>query len=257
MRIRSLALAAIFFSLSISSFGQGYGIQEFEIPGRNILKANLTSLLFRNYSFQYERVLSRRVSLGVSYRFMPSGPVPFKNAIINNVADGDPETIEQINSLTLSNSAITPELRFYFGKHGYGRGFYLAPFYRYAKHEAGNVTVEYQSSSTGTSSIDMSGKLTSNTGGLLIGAQWNLGRNLVLDWWIIGPHFGSGKGDLAGVSSRPLTASEQADLKNELESIDFPFGIESTVTVDANGAKMQLSGPMAGVRAGLQIGFRF
>jgi hypothetical protein len=188
---------------------------------------------------------------------MPSGPIPFKNTIINRVGDGDQETIDQINSLKMSNTAITPELRIYLSRKGYGRGFYLAPFYRYATHDANNVTISYESSPGVQSSIAMTGKLTSNTGGLLIGAQWNLGKSLVLDWWIIGPHFGKGKGELDGRSSVPLSSSAQADLKNELESIDFPFGIKQTVTVDASGAKMVLDGPMAGVRAGLQLGFRF
>lgn len=253
--VKHLIVASIFMAMSQSS-----AAQEAPAPptnGKNMLKVNLTGLVIRNYSFQYERVLNRKLSLAVSYRFMPSGPIPFKNTIINQVGDGDQETIDQINSLKLSNSAITPELRIYLSRKGYGKGFYIAPFYRYARHDANNVTVNYESSPGVPASIDMTGRLTSNTGGLMIGAQWNLGKSLVLDWWILGPHFGKGKGELNGVSSVPLSSSAQADLKNELESIDLPFGIKQTVYVDANGARMLLDGPMAGLRAGLQLGVRF
>jgi hypothetical protein len=257
MKIRILVFMIFLITTSLSTYSQQYGIVEYEIPGRNILKANLTGLLLRNYGAQYERVLSHRVSVGLSFRYMPEGPIPFKSTIINNLEDTDQETIDQINSLRLSSMAITPEVRFYLSKKGWGRGFYLAPFYRYASHEVNNVNVEYEDAVSGPSTIAMTGKMSSNTGGLLIGAQWDIGTNLVLDWWIIGPHLGGGNGELKGTSSRPLTASEQADLKNELESIDFPFGIESQVTVNANGAQMKLNGPVAGVRAAIQLGIRF
>ena len=235
---------------------QEYGIQEYEVRGMNIIKANLTGLLFRSYGGQFERVINRRISVGLSYRNMPEGPIPFRNAVINQVADGDQETIDQINSLRIKSMAITPEVRFYLGKKGFGNGFYLAPFYRYAMHEANNISVDYQGTG-GANQIDMSGKLTSNTGGLLIGAQWTLGEKIVLDWWILGPHYGGGNGDLRGVSSTPLTPSEQADLQNELENLAYPFGVKATVSVNANGATVQMKGPVAGVRAGIMLGFRF
>lgn len=249
-------LLAALLMFAMPARAQQYGIEEYEVHGMNIIKANLTGLFFRSYGGQFERVINRRISLGLSYRNMPEGPVPFKDFIIRQVGDGDQETIDQINSLRLSSWAITPELRFYPGRKGFGNGFYIAPFYRYASHTAGNVSVEYQG--TGAANrIDMSGQLSSHTGGLMIGAQWTLGQKLVLDWWILGPHYGSGSGELRGLSSVPLTPSEQADLKNELESIDYPFGIKADVTVNASGAYVQMKGPMAGVRAGICLGFRF
>ena len=257
MKLRIITLTLFLTLMGSLAQAQQYGYEEIEVPGRNVLKVNLTGLFLRNYGAQFERVLSHRISVGLSYRYMPEGPIPFKSTIIKHLDNPDPETVDQINSLRISSSSITPEVRFYLGKKGWGRGFYLAPFYRYASHEVNNVTIEYEDAVAGKSNMSMTGKMNSNTGGLLIGAQWDLGSNLVLDWWIIGPHFGAAKGDLTGVSSRLLTASEQADLKNELESIDFPFGIESHVTVNASGAQMKMSGPMAGVRAAIQLGVRF
>ncbi len=256
MKMRTLALAALFTTASLASAAQQYGYEEFDVPGKNILKANLTGLLLRSYGGQYERVLNRTISVAVSYRFMPSGDVPFENVIINNSPDIDPDRIDQMK---LSSTAITPEVRFYFGSKRFGRGFYLAPFYRYASHEALDIPIDYKSSAVGSEIVDLlgKGKLKSNTGGLLVGAQWNLGKSLVLDWWIIGPHFGKGDGNITAISSRTLTEAEQADLKETLETNDLPLGITSTVTVNANGFDMKLSGPIAGVRAGVQLGFRF
>nr|MBP6365337.1 hypothetical protein [Bacteroidales bacterium] len=45
--------------------------QESAKPQMNFVKFNLTSLLLKNYSLQYERVLSKSISAAVSFRFMP------------------------------------------------------------------------------------------------------------------------------------------------------------------------------------------
>jgi len=54
-----------------------------ENTSMNFIKVNLTSLLIKNYSLQYERVLSRSVSAAISFRIMPETGLPFKNQIIN------------------------------------------------------------------------------------------------------------------------------------------------------------------------------
>lgn len=222
----------------------------------NIIKTNLTGIPLRNYSLQYERVLNKGLSLALSYRIMPEGPIPFKQLIINSLDAGDQEAIDQVESLRLSNTAITAELRWYVGKKGYGRGFYIAPFFQHANHKANNVSIAYDSDLGGTEKIDLSGSLVSNTGGLLFGAQWFLGKAVVLDWWILGPHYGGGNGDLKGLTSSPMSPQEQDDLRQELENIDIPLTTK-TVYVDANGAYVKLDGPWAGIRAGLSLGIRF
>jgi hypothetical protein len=226
------------------------------IRKKNIIKTNITGIPLRNYSLQFERVLNKRFSLALSYRIMPEGSIPFKNWIKNSIEDGDQEAMDQVESLQLSNKAITAELRWYVGKKGYGRGFYIAPFFRHANHKAKNVSFEYDSDLGGTEKVDLSGSLVSNTGGLLFGAQWFLGKAVVLDWWILGPHYGSGNGDLKGLTSTPMSAQEQEDLRQELEDIDIPLTTK-TVFVDANGAAIKLEGPWAGIRAGISLGIRF
>src|SRR5512133_2425114 len=96
-----------------------------QTPQMNFVKVNLTSIALKNYAFQYERVLTKRISVGLSYRTMPSTTLPFKDLIINSMKDADQQTIDAIGSLQVSNTAITPEVRFYLGKKGYGRGFYI------------------------------------------------------------------------------------------------------------------------------------
>lgn len=176
--------------------------------------------------------------------------------IIRSVGDGDPDTKEVIETFKLSNFAITPEIRFYVSRKGYGQGFYIAPFYRYASFKTNNLIFDYENTFNVESSITLSGNLTSNTGGIMFGAQWPLGKHMCLDWWILGPHYGSGTGNFTGVSSQPLTPDEQSNLKQELEDLDIPF-TNKTVNVNANGASLKLDGPWAGIRAGILLGFKF
>jgi Protein of unknown function (DUF3575) len=221
----------------------------------NYFKVNVTAIALKTYSFQYERVLSKRFSVALGYRTMPVGALPFKSTIINSLGD-DQDAIDQLNKFNFGNTAITPEIRFYTGRKGYGRGFYLAPYYRNATYKGNGLSITYQNNANVESTMSMAGDIKSSTFGLLLGAQWALGKHVSLDWWILGPNYGSGKGSFSGKSSVPLTVDEQADLKQELEDFDVPFS-DKTVTVNANGASVKLDGPFAGLRAGILIGIRF
>ena len=221
----------------------------------NAFKVNLTGIALKNYSFQYERVLNRKISLVVSFRTMPETGVPFKNTIID-LTDNDPDAQDVLESLKLSNTAITPEIRFYLGKKGPGRGFYIAPFYRYASFKANNVKFSYTNSLLTESDIFLAGKVTAHTGGLLFGTQRTIGKHFCLDIWILGPHYGSGNGSFTGTTSTPMSQAEQNDLRQELEDFDIPL-TDKTVIVTANGATVKLDGPWGGIRSGISFGIRF
>lgn len=224
-------------------------------PALNLVKVNLSAIVLKNFSLQYERVLNKKFSAALAFRVMPASTLPFKKQILDAVGN-DPDTREVVETFKMSNIAITPEFRFYPGKKGYGRGFYLAPFFRYASYKTNQLVFDYSDGLGIQRSITLSGKLNSSTAGLLLGAQWPLGKMLVLDWWILGPHYGAGNGDFAGLSSQPMNPIEQNDLRTELENLDIPL-TRKKVTVDANSARMELDGPWAGVRAGFSLGIKF
>jgi hypothetical protein len=175
--------------------------------------------------------------------------------VLNAVGD-DQDTKNIIDQTKISNNAITPEVRYYLGK-GYGKGFYVAPFYRYVAFSTNQVPVSYSIAVIGAKkAVNLSGDLSANTGGLLLGAQWLLGKHLSLDWWIVGAHYGSGKGNFIGVPDSPLSPTEQDEIRRNLEDIDIPL-THKTVTVTANNVAVKLDGPFGGLRAGLNLGFRF
>lgn len=223
---------------------------------RNIIKFNPTALIFRSFQFQYERVLTKRISIALSYSFMPEGDVPFKDQIIGDTADDFANDVDPFENAQIKHSNITPEVRFYLGKKGYGKGFYLASFYRSASYDFKNISVSYELDNGTTRVIDFSGDMNSNTFGLLVGAQFNIGNSFVLDWWIAGPHYGTGKGNLVGIASEPLSAQEQESLSEEIDKIDPPF-IKLEHEVNSGGASINAKGPWGGVRGGLSIALRF
>lgn len=229
--------------------------KEFDrLAGKNVFKVNLTALALKQYNFQYERVLSKRISLVLGYRTMPQGPVPFKQKLIDNSSD-PAGAKEALDALNISNTAITPELRLYTGKKGYGKGFYLAPFYRIAKFNASGIKLDFTNAAGNASSMELSGELKGNTYGLMMGAQWSLGKHVSLDWHILGAHYGNSNGTLNGKSSTSLTTTEQTEILNSMKNIDIPL-TEETYTVNANGAKMDLKGPWGGIRAAISLGIR-
>ena len=224
--------------------------KEISIMKKNIIKINLPALAFKNITVQYERALSRKTTVAGTFRFMPKGSIPFKSNIIK-LAD-DPELERQLNNVEIGNMAFMPEIRFYLGKKGAFHGFYLAPFASIARYST-NLLFEYDDNGV-TKNIPLNGNVNSFTGGLMLGAQWQLSKALYLDWWILGPNYGNSNGDIAG--TKTLSPTEQQSLRDELSMLDIPL-TKYTYTVDGNGATVNFKGPWAGVRSGICIGINF
>jgi Protein of unknown function (DUF3575) len=216
----------------------------------NIIKLNVSSLAVKNIALQYERRISKKTSAALSLHLRPFGNVPFKSTI-KKIID-NPYT--NIDELKLGNFGITPEFRFYPGKKGALRGFYIGTFLSYNSYKT-DVPITYEN---GTKTGIFSGKLRAYTAGIQLGAQWKLNNSLTLDWWILGPNYGGGSGDVVLVS--PLSYTEQVTLKYELEQLknDVPLNVIKSYAVDGNGATIILKGPWAGLRGlGFNLGYRF
>ena len=225
--------------------------------GKNLVKINLAAVVLNNYSLQYERAIGSKISAVMGIQFMPKGQLPLRGTIASLI--DDPETMEQIDKIKMGSTVFTPEFRLYFGEDVF-RGFYLAPFARFGAFSADMpIAYEYKDTQSGaiiTQTIPLSGKVNSITGGLMIGAQWKLSNLLYLDWWIVGPHYGTSKGSIK--VTKALSADEQAGLREELDNItDGDNPLNATAYVDATGARLDTKGAFAGIRAGICLGFRF
>ena len=214
----------------------------------NVVKINLGALAAKNISLQYERAVGKKTSVALGVRFQPFSTIPFKGVVEDAVNDPD----VQIGNIKVGNFALTPEFRFYFGKEVL-KGFYIAPYARYANYKM-QAPVTYTSLLT-TKTALFNGNISSFSGGLLLGSQFRLSKNFILDWWVVGGHFGSSIGNLNFVAS--LTPQEQADLRATLDEIDIPlFNIEHDI--NSNGGTIRSKGAWAGFRGfALNLGYRF
>lgn len=238
--------------------------QKWSKEPKNFVKVNIPPVIWKNYSFQYERVITKRISAAVGYRNMPLSSIPFQNELIELLDTDDPEIDEMIRGAQLSNWAITPEVRYYFGKKGYGRGFYLAPYFRYSEIELKEVIFPLEEENPlepGTYidyAVNMEGTHKLTSFGLMAGVQWSLARNVSLDWWILGASWGPGQGSFIGTPDKPLPQEVANDFKADLTD-EFKGKLikEMNVEVTTNKATLNMKGPLGGIRSGITIGIKF
>jgi len=252
--IAFFSLIAIFM-IAATSAAHAQGSNYDDSDEKNLVKWNVAALVLKNFSFQYERAITQKISGAVGIRFSPKSGVPFSSALKNAIDDD--ETWESIKDFKTGNFAITPEVRFYLGKGGF-QGFYVAPFIRYANYTAEvpyNFDVEDGAGNSRTEVIELDGKVNSFTGGLLFGAQWKIAKRFAIDWWILGPNYGTSNGNIAG--NKALNQQEQDALRETLKDLEDLPVVKTKSSVDANGARVDFDGPWAGFRAGLSVGFRF
>nr|WP_314499003.1 DUF3575 domain-containing protein [uncultured Chryseobacterium sp.] len=220
----------------------------------NIIKTNITGYAFRNINLSYERSINRWFAVNVGFGTVAEGKVPFMNAFLSDEDEKD------FQNLRIKATNFTIEPRFYIGE-GYGKGFYFAPYYRYSKVSTNTFDYTYDYNGLGTTipiPLKGLGDAKGNSGGLMVGAQFFLNKqhSFVLDFWIAGAHYGSGKGDFTLSSDFILTPEMQAQLKQEIENLDIPF-VDYTVETNVSGARIKVDGPWAGFRSGFSLGYRF
>jgi hypothetical protein len=241
MKFVKCIAVSLFTVLSVSSFSQNLN---------NAIKINLSSLALKNFSFQYERGLTSHISVALGFRVEPDGTIPL-HSFAEKVFD---KSDFNLDDFKMGNTAITPEVRFYLG-HGKQRGFYIAPYARYASFNL-SLPINY-SSGNGNQEALFDGHINSFSGGMMFGMQYTFGKMVVLDIWLVGAHYGSSNGNATFVAPGGLSPDDQQSLQQKLDNINIkPFNFTGTVT--ANGATIQTNGPWVGIRAlGINLGIRF
>jgi len=228
---------------------------------KNAVKINLSSIALNNYNFNYERSLTRKISLVAGYRYMPVtslNSLPATSSITDRFFQDDSEIGNDLRDVTAGNQSITGEIRFYGGKHSGARGFYLSLYGRHLNMNV-NYLMDYDTE-TRAYQLPIKSSMKGFGGGLMIGAQWLIAKRVTFDWYILGAHYGNLKGDaniLADLSS--MSGQEQTDLQEELESL-VEFGNTRYISANVNnqGAIGKVKGPFAGIRGlGFSLGLAF
>lgn len=220
------------------------------IGGSNIFKTNLSALALGNINLTYERSIAKKLSLSISYATKAKGSMPLAGTLENLIDNPD----VKVSDFQYGSSAITPELRLYLGT-GKMKGFYIAPYARFS-----TVDLQVPVSYGGSAPALFNGKFTATSGGLLLGIQKQLGKKIVLDFWLVGGHFGSSSGTIIATPATPLTPTERDALQRELDQSKEagPFKFKGVVAADGRTATITADGAWAGVRAaGICLGIRF
>lgn len=214
----------------------------------NMVKLNLLPLAVGNISIEYERHINKGISLNGTASFLPKSGLPFKS--IWESASDDAYNI--LAGAKLGAFSMAPEVRFYLGNKDPFKGFYIAPFIKYSNYTFNTVLSidrpNYQKE------VPLSGSLNALTAGVAIGSQWHLGKNIYLDWRIIGPNYGFNKGKFDGKTQ--LSADEQTEVKKQLDGFDIDV-LKLNKEVNSDGVILRSSGPFAGIRTAVSIGYRF
>ena len=244
------------------------------LDGKTIIKANLTSPFLNGYAFSAERILTKGLSLQVGVAKRNDSKLPFSESIEKELAGHKDFSV---NNLTIGSFAVTPELRWYTGGN-YGKGFYLMAYYRYQKYTMqgleGKTVLSTTTAGVSTKedvNIASSGDLTTKSFGAGFGVQWFLGKkkNIVLDWNILGAHYGKGTLNLSGTfTSKKELSKEQldelekfvSDNLKEVQKLQDTQVKGVNVEVNAKDKKISvkdMSTPWAWLRTSLSIGIRF
>lgn len=226
---------------------------------KNIIKTNLSGDVIGNYNLTYERSVAKKLSLSVGVRYMPKVSMPkiLQDKVVEMVGDNN----IKIEEFKMGNFAITPELRLYLSL-GKMKGFYIAPYLRYANFDV-TVPVTYDYNGAKPYAL-FNGIFTSISGGLMIGTQVNIAKRLVLDFWILGAHYGTSNGTITASDFVPaITNQAQADEFNkklsEISNDTYgPFKFKGQLSSDWKTATLTSEGAWAGIRgAGICLGVRF
>jgi len=225
--------------------------------GKNIIKTNLTAYAFRNLNLTYERSLNKTFTISLGLSSITKGDIPLIKKYFEDDVDDEFKNIE------MSLMSFTIEPRIYLGKN-YNSGFYFAPYYRYTKFKMDNMVYNFSyvdsSDMERDITLDMAGDISANSFGLMMGAQWYFGKkkNWVLDWWIVGGHYGFSSGNINGNtrSGANLSPEDQKAILDDINSFEIPI-VKYEVEADSKEVRVKIDGPWAGLRSGLSFGYRF
>jgi len=141
-------------------------------PSRNIVKLHLPNLVFKTITLNYERLLTDRSSASLHIGYRIPGAL---DTTVTDILDIKPTKANEFSGFT-----ITGEYRMYSKKKGAPKGFYYAPYLRYANYKYlfdGTIDKNFSNIETKVSTIGL---------GAQLGYQWVIKDRFVIDWGILG-----------------------------------------------------------------------
>ena len=213
------------------------------VAQKNAIKIGGGGLFYGKYSLKYERVVADNKSFQMSFGLLPSRSLP---SDIN-------EDFDDLNlDNKLSGYSLSPEFRFYTGKKGAPRGFYIAPYFRMSeyKFEFGSTFDDVKTK--------VDGSYFTVGAGAQLGVHWIISKRISLDWYFIGlgADHNTLKVDFYAQESGIDFEEFEDDINKELS--DLPF-IGDKVETEGGEDYVKVKTPFwaPGIRTGFSIGIVF
>lgn len=151
------------------------------IDGKTIVKTDLIGAITSNYHIGVERILSKYLSLQLSYTYTPWRGEEIYEAFNSYQAAYLPED----GGALYRQNLINLDLRIYTSKRGYGHGFYLSPYLNYTIRENKDRLQDIEYPQYRLRELNQGLAF-----GMGIGAQWYFGKkkNFLVDLVIFGLH---------------------------------------------------------------------
>ncbi|MEM6318251.1 MAG: DUF3575 domain-containing protein [Bacteroidota bacterium] len=211
---------------------------------KNFLKVNLPNLAFGNVTLNYERMVNKQHTVSVHLGYLrPQKPFFALHNLLN---------LEDDLALgTMSGFTATAEYRFYQNQQGAGRGFYVAPYVRYADYDLAVNTVivdNYTETNTSVSTIGVGGQ---------VGMQWLVNDQISIDLGILGLAIQSyNLKSTFKTIDEPVNFDEIEDrVQRAVEGYPFVQGLDFVETEEELSLKMPFL--FGGARAYLTVGYKF
>ena len=237
---------------------------------KNSFKVSLPGIYSKIYAAQYERVLTKNLSLNTTVFYRPETSIPFGQEI-DKIAKRHGLGITGVNfenlAIDLSQIGVkgfSPELRYYFGQRK-NRTF-VAAFGQYEKFDAiipASLQARYQNQVVELSKVPIDFDIRTISGGLMIGRQWRPAKWLAVDFVLIGPHLGKGQKVYAVVQNPLLSRLDESDKEYLREKIIERFQLnEDYYEVSVADDKAEINAyrkvPYLGIRGfGVNLGVYF
>lgn len=233
--------------------------KKLEKPQRShVFKVFPISLPVGKLGLDYEYRFSRKSTIGLNVGLPSEAEIP--QQVIDEVAFDEYD----IKASALKGKSYRVHYRFYPGKRGAPRGFYIEPYFRTQEYTA-TLDGVYNLKEVGSYENDGELQLKGTGGGLQFGSQFLVGNRFVIDLTFLGIDLSSNTIDLKFVDqSVSSDRSYLDDMKKELDTSikELPFGLNNKITtsggsqdgyVAVNGDKVLTPG----LRFNIGFGFAF
>jgi hypothetical protein len=236
------------------------GITTTSIAQKNVVKVGLIGFAFKNLKFQYERVLTPRMSVQISGSFLLNRELDsrFTDGLLEQDSNTTSVAANYITDSYMKGISVIPELRIYSKKKdGAPKGFYFGPYLKYSKYSigySGFFDGSYEATEGSVRSLGL---------GLSLGAHFLIAKRVSIDWNFISIGVNSNKFVMQYTSPGGYYAGSQEEINEIEEDIqndfkDIPFlGNKVDVELNGNSASVTTKFWMPAIRSGLTIGVAF